>query len=369
MRGKGSYPTIAATMIVKDEASFLGACLQSLSEHVDEIVVVDTGSTDSTLEIARRFDCKISEVPWEGDFAAARNQAFRHTNADWCLYIDADERLSVPEGQTLGSIVDDVGAAAYFVRFVPKLGFTPYHEIRLYRNDPRIRFFGSMHETVHDAIQQVCLSDGLTIEPSDVAIEHHGYEGDQSNKHDRNLPLLKRAILEQPERAFIWAHLGDTLARLGRTGEARDALRKAIELSDDNENLKQKTDGSVAWTHLIELELASDPEQAASLAKVALERYPEHHAIYLQYASAMLRCGSVANAVPILEKLISIDADNFFDPLAAYDKRVFGEWAYGLLGDAHLMLGDKELALDAFNSAVELNPDCQEYRVKAAICQ
>ncbi|MEL6819557.1 MAG: glycosyltransferase [Pseudomonadota bacterium] len=360
--------TVAAVMIVRDEERFLERCLNSISAHVTQTVIVDTGSNDSSIDIANSFGCTIVQKPWEGDFAKARNHAFEHTDADWCLYIDADERLLVPQGMSLGQSLDDAEAAAFFVRFIPKLNFTPYHEIRLFRNDPRIRFRGNMHESAHDAIREVCLSDGLAIKPLDVLIEHHGYEGDPARKYDRNLPLLKQATKEQPERAFIWTHLGETLAGLGKIDEAREAFGEAIRLSSDSSNQKQRVDGSTAWAQLLRLEVEHDPVTAVALGRQAWKSYPGQHAIALQFASALLRNGEISQAIPILEGLEAVDAESFFDPLAAYDKRIFGEWSNALLGDAHFMSGDKEKASLAYGRATALAPDVQEYRVKAALC-
>ncbi|MEO1747538.1 MAG: tetratricopeptide repeat protein [Pseudomonadota bacterium] len=353
---------------MRDEEAFLEHCLRSIAPHVTQTVIVDTGSTDSSIDIAKRFGCKIVCKPWENDFAKARNHAFEHADAEWCLYIDADERLFVPEGMSLSASLADNEAAAFFVRFIPKLNFTPYHEVRLFRNDPRIRFRGNMHESAHDAIREVCLADGLAIKPLDVLIEHHGYEGDPTTKQHRNLPLLQQATREQPERVYIWAHMGETLAGLGRTDEARAALREAIRLSTNNSNRKQRVDGATAWVHLLRLEVEHDPAAALELGKTAMEQFPNQHAIRLQYASVLLQNGELEAARPILESLIAIDADTYFDPLAAYDKRHFDEWPYALLGDAHFLAGDKDKAMQAYGHALAVAPDNQEYKVKAALC-
>ncbi|HEY3190788.1 MAG TPA: glycosyltransferase family 2 protein, partial [Solirubrobacteraceae bacterium] len=83
--------TISLCMIVRDEESMLPRCLQAVAAHVDEIVIVDTGSTDSTMEIARSFGAKVVEAEWTGDFAAARNISFDAATSDWIFYLDADE--------------------------------------------------------------------------------------------------------------------------------------------------------------------------------------------------------------------------------------------------------------------------------------
>src|SRR5262245_1489579 len=87
---------ISAAMIVRDEEAYLDDCLKSIVDEVDEIVIVDTGSRDRTCDIARRYGARLFDLPWTGDFAAARNHALDRASGDWILYIDADERLAVP---------------------------------------------------------------------------------------------------------------------------------------------------------------------------------------------------------------------------------------------------------------------------------
>ena len=91
--GSITNPTISCCMIVKNEEAFLSQCLESVKGHVDEIIIVDTGSTDDTVKIAQRYTDKIYLHPWEGSFSKARNQALSYVTCDWVFQIDADEEL------------------------------------------------------------------------------------------------------------------------------------------------------------------------------------------------------------------------------------------------------------------------------------
>ena len=97
--GKSASLGISAALIARNEAGVIGACLDSLSGHVDEIVVVDTGSTDATPDIVAGRGGRVLHFPWADDFSLARNRALEAASGDWILYIDADERLSVPDGR------------------------------------------------------------------------------------------------------------------------------------------------------------------------------------------------------------------------------------------------------------------------------
>ncbi|MHA2010088.1 MAG: glycosyltransferase family 2 protein, partial [Promethearchaeota archaeon] len=98
-------PKVGVSMIVKNEGKVLRRCLESVKDHVDEIVIVDTGSTDDTIAIAKEFGAKVFEHPWEDSFSVARNQAIAHTNCQWLLQIDGDEELQACDGPKIRDAV------------------------------------------------------------------------------------------------------------------------------------------------------------------------------------------------------------------------------------------------------------------------
>jgi tetratricopeptide (TPR) repeat protein len=359
-------PRISAAMIVRDEERYLDDCLKSIAAEVDEIVVVDTGSIDRTREIASAHGARIVERSWTGDFSAARNCAIDHASGDWILYIDADERLAVPAAGALRAAIDRPDAVALSVRFQPYASMTPYQEIRVFRRDGRIRFRGVIHETVHPDIREVMRSDGLILVPVDIGLNHIGYEGDLTPKHHRNLPLLEQATKADPERVFLWADMARSLTGLGRREDAESAAWHAVELATSTLDAKQRADGAMGWHCLISLFIESYPVRAADLAHRAIAAYPDHHALALARAKAIVATGGAEEALPILRNLTLIDANTFVDPLTAYDKRIFGEWAFDLLGAAYARLGRRDEAAGAFARAASLAPGNLGYRVKAA---
>src|SRR5947209_16564707 len=186
-------------MIVRDEERHLAPCLESIAPVVDEIVVVDTGSVDRTAEIAVGHGASVHHAPWTGDFSAARNAALDRARGRWILYIDADERLRPIGRDRVEQLLGDADEAAFRLLLHPAPGWTGYREYRLWRNDPRIRFRGVIHEKVRPAILRVAELEGRPVGDADLRLDHVGYVGDQARKHRRNLPLLRRELAMRPE--------------------------------------------------------------------------------------------------------------------------------------------------------------------------
>src|SRR6056297_1597902 len=101
-----TYKKLSLCMIVKNEEKMLAECLQSVADVVDEMIIVDTGSTDKTIDIAKKYKAEIHTFDWNGDFSAARNESIKYASGNWILWMDADERLNPDSKEELRSIVN-----------------------------------------------------------------------------------------------------------------------------------------------------------------------------------------------------------------------------------------------------------------------
>jgi glycosyltransferase involved in cell wall biosynthesis len=108
-------PTLALSMIVRDAAALLPACLSSIRGLVDEMLIADTGSTDDTMAIAREFGAQVFSIPWANDFAAARNLSLGRTKSDWILSLDADEHLDSEAARQIPPLLRKQNIAGYQV--------------------------------------------------------------------------------------------------------------------------------------------------------------------------------------------------------------------------------------------------------------
>ncbi|MBB6019781.1 glycosyltransferase involved in cell wall biosynthesis [Paenibacillus sp. JGP012] len=200
---------ISLCMIVKDEGKCLDRCLRSISDKVDEIVVVDTGSTDDSRAIARQYRAEIIDMEWNGDFSEARNLSLAAASYSWILVLDADEVWTQMEC-TKSELLEWLEAGSqevwgYWIKVTSLLGTLGEERVtdevcRLFRNDPRIAFHGRIHEEAASSIQAF-IPGG--IGHSDIEIVHYGYLDDviaAKGKNARNMQLIRLALQQTPDR-------------------------------------------------------------------------------------------------------------------------------------------------------------------------
>lgn len=317
--------SVSALLVVRNEEQFLGECLESIGGCVDEIVVVDTGSTDNTIRIARDFGARILEFVWIGDFAAARNFAIDSCQTDWAFYIDADERVVPSSRQPINRMVDESWLAADIL-LRPKANYTRYRLTRLFRIDPRIRFRGAIHETIQPSLEAIAGCTPMPLGITSLEVDHYGYEGDLSAKHARNLPLLERCVREFPERVFYWFHLTETLLGLGRFAEARSAGLAGIQVARRRLSAKSAVDAAMICQMLSAamLDRASDP---LGQLQEGLCLHPENYGLLLTMARRDLRYGDAESSLRTARFLQSVDPDTLVPGLIAYDRDIFSRYA------------------------------------------
>jgi len=220
-------------MIARDEERDLPRCLASL--ECDELIVVDTGSSDRTVAIARDAGARVIEIEWPHDFAAARNASLDAATGDWILMLDADEELPAETRSQLRAEVaqaDSLGLAGVSLvvrNLSPPGDVTIYQDqplVRLFRRAPHIRYEGRIHEQVSPSIVRA----GGALGASDLWIVHHGYArttAQGSSRAQRNLALLAEAVREAPDDAYLHYQLGATQKAVGDPAAAA-SLERAL---------------------------------------------------------------------------------------------------------------------------------------------
>ena len=232
----GSLTGLSAVMIVRDAERHLAEALAALAGVVDETVVVDTGSSDGTVAIARRFGCRVFSFPWCDDFSLAKNFAVEQARCRWILSVDADEVLETDgAARVLTAAMADEAVPAYLIyqdNLYDDGNVKPNPVLRLFRNDPRIRFVNPVHECISGTLFSSW--PGLKLKPLDIHLRHSGYLGDNlAGKAERNLAILERWVAVAPGHIFANFKLGGQLFDLGRTAEALRYLERVFALFSD----------------------------------------------------------------------------------------------------------------------------------------
>jgi ADP-heptose:LPS heptosyltransferase/glycosyltransferase involved in cell wall biosynthesis/chemotaxis methyl-accepting protein methylase/Tfp pilus assembly protein PilF len=225
---------LSICLITKNEERFLSQCLASVRGLASQIVIVDTGSTDRTVEVAKQYGAEVYHFDWCDDFSAARNAALEHATGDWVLLLDADEELS-PEGkETLQRELTDPTVIAWRLPMVDVgreaegLSYVP----RLFRNAPGLFYIGRVHEQVFSSIEVRRAEWGLENRIGATKLIHHGYTAEVTrdrNKIERNLRLLEKVIEEFPGEPHLLMNLGLELSRSGRESDALQRYREAFD--------------------------------------------------------------------------------------------------------------------------------------------
>ncbi|MBN1129514.1 MAG: glycosyltransferase [Chitinispirillaceae bacterium] len=235
-----SEGTLSVCMIVKNEADFLSRCLASVRPVADEIIVVDTGSQDRTVEAARSFAATVVTAEWHNNFAVARNISLDHATSTWILWLDADDVVPAkslpliaqlkkePPGRVFGFIVRNQR---------PNDTGTEFVQARMFPNRPDIRF----ERRVHEQMMPSALRLGMKMEKREVVIEHHGYADPEilKRKARRNIGLMLEEydhvrpdpvtaveigdsyqLIEEFEYAKKWYHTVLSIPDVARTSPA-----------------------------------------------------------------------------------------------------------------------------------------------------
>lgn len=194
-------PRLSLCMIVKNEAATLDKCLSLARPHVDEIVVIDTGSTDGTQEIARRYADVYEEIEWPGSFSQARNYSLDKATGDFILILDGDEWIEDEDSWKL--IRKAIEQPDGFLVMLPVrnvlgnglLESDRFFQERIYRNHPLIRYAGRVHNQIADALQSYQAQHGGRIYNVEAEITHVGYAYETTRKKEKYAPRV--ALIEQ----------------------------------------------------------------------------------------------------------------------------------------------------------------------------
>ncbi len=394
---------LSACLIVKNEESVLPRCLESIRTFVDEIVLVDTGSNDRTIEIAHSYGAQVYHFPWIDDFSAARNESLRYAHGEWILYIDADEVIDAANAAKIRQVITREDIMAVTVRqCIPQqadnIATSYYSEYcRIFRRHPNIRFEGAIHEQILPSIERL---EGMVLR-SDIVVHHWAYAIDAVKKQkraERNLRCLLAEIKHIPDDPFLYLNLGMTYRELGQRDAAIDTLHRTLSLDDGN--MKREL---VGQAHLTLAKIYLEVENTAKavyhaqqagifdtanplpdylLATLAVSEQQYEKAIRHLEAAIRIAMGyggilpgvelnmahvylELGGCRSMVGDILSAEADF----LRSLQCNPSSATPCLLLGNGRLMRGDRKGAVEMFERALAINPSLDDARQGIALCR
>ena len=383
-------PTISLGMIVKDEQDTLENCLNSVKDIVDEMVIVDTGSTDKTIEIAKKFNAVIIPTKWEDDFSSARNLSLQNATKEWILVLDADETISKEDLPRLKKLTESKGFEGFMLiqrsyidntnspKWVsskndnyneskPYAGWIYSGITRLFRNRKEIRFEYPVHETVKESIKRINGRIGIT----NIPIHHYGKVrdpafidkkssmyleiGKKKLKENQNpkfyyelgiqaqvigrfedaTNLFKKAIELNPQLTGAYINLGSLYCRLNKYDDALDILKKAEKITPHNSELHNNIG--------VALEKLNQNEKAFEEYKKAIAINPDNIEALLNASKLLFTAGKLENVKKLLERVLLINPKEIH--------------AHNILGVIYSLQGDLNDAVECFKKVLNIEPN------------
>lgn len=276
-------PSLSLCMIVRDEEEQLPRCLDSVKSVVDEMVIVDTGSTDRTIGIAEQYGAKVIRHQWSNDFAAARNAGLEKAGGDWILVLDADEVLDSYGCELLPLYMMHPGIEGILFQLHNYLNEDVIWEImvnpalRLFRNRPEYRYRHPIHEQVIDSI--AANSEGAALGQTELVIHHYGYGQKQlqtKQKIQRNRTALEQILVKEPTNAFHLFNRGVNYCQTQEHDKAVDCFRQSRLYGPQDSPFR-----SAAYLHeIMSLFHLEQVTEAISTAEAGIKEYEDYTDLY-----------------------------------------------------------------------------------------
>jgi len=347
---------LSICMIVKDEEKNLPECLKSIENLADEIVLVDTGSTDKTIEIAKKFGAKIFLFPWVDDFSAARNESLSHATGDWIIWLDADDRLYPTQHKKIKKLANGPSDQAYFFVLQNRgIDEAQCIQLRMFPNRPDIQFERPVHEQVGTSISKI----GLPMIKTDVSLIHTGYSSHEvlQEKKKRYISMMENWLTKYPKDSLIRYQYAWALHTMDQHNEAIDEFQ--ILLQDSS---LEKMDAYIYLYSLIMLGRSylnvNQLENATEAFEKAEKVDNKLPFLKLSIAETHVNKRNYNTALEILEKL-SLDSDKSISPFPLdYSILKYGKLV--LMGKSYLELDQYDKAKSVIQKAIQLLPQKPE---------
>jgi Glycosyltransferases involved in cell wall biogenesis len=352
-------------IIVRNEEDMLSECLDSIRDIADELIVVDTGSTDGTVDIALRYGARVIKAEWKDDFSSARNLALEHARTIWVLVLDADERLK-GDGQMLRRELRTAASSAFRLRMEHLLNASntsnsiSSEAVRLFRADRGYCYHGEIHEQLVRMRETVNGTNMMDVDgplcSGSQHLVHVGYMPDvlqRKSKAERNLRVISRQLTKRPNDPFCLYNYGVTLCQLGKAGEAVEAFSRALVFTP----LSAPYRPTLVKDYATALLALSRYAEAAELLRGETLRYPDYPDLFMLQGNSLRAAGMLLEAKAAYEVAIEAGAR----PHSYISEKGAGSFQAELCLAAVLQrIGDAEAAQIKYESLLHGRPGWEE---------
>lgn len=357
-------PGITLSMIVRDDESRLGRCLESARSVVDNIVVVDTGSFDNTIEIAKSFGAKVVSIEWPEAFDVARNVGFDMVDTEWTLWLDSDEWIEEKSLPLISELTQrkDIDIVRVFRQDYYEDGrFTELYLLRLWRTSPIARVYGTIHENLSEEFVNAASEAGRVLD-SGIRIGHDGYLGEQSDiKVARNLKLLRKELEINPSSLYHRAYFVSSLKQL-KDPEAPNESRKLIKEILAGYPIKPKQ-------HVVQFAIATALStvddnalfltETEFLLRVAWEWYAYFPTVVSEIAALEFRRGNMWRSYNALCLLEEFSLTGNYNRYSSFSPKLLEESLWNNLGHVAAFVGKHQIARKYLGKYLQLFPGDQ----------
>ena len=343
---------LSLSMIVRDEEQQLGACLEGVKGFCDELVVVDTGSTDNTVAIAKDAGARVEAIEWPGDFTPARNKALEFVSGDWVLVLDADELLLDSVKPALQALMAQPDVLVInLLRYEVGAVQSPYSSVsRLFRKHPAIQWSRAYHSMIDDSVEELLKSESQwrVVDCAEPALFHTGYRPEEliaGNKANRLREAMEAELASKPGDPYACAKLGGLEVDQGNTTRGLALLEMGLEHCQSDQHRER-------YELLLHLGIANSsnkPEEAERYYRLALEEPLSPQVLVgarLNLGALLLRLNKLAEATEVTSAVTR-----------QLPEVMLGWYNLGLI---QRKAGDIGGAIEAYQSGLQLDPNSPE---------
>lgn len=310
--------TISLCMITKNEEKNIKSCLESVANIVDEIIIVDTGSTDKTIDIAKSYGAKVFSYKWNNDFSEARNISLEKATKDWIIVLDGDEVLPKEDGKKLKNIINNTSMEALYLRLeniVDNKSLGDAVVLRVFKNNKLYKFRNKMHEQVIFSIEEHAGKD--KIQATNLKILHYGYDPkiyNMEEKQKRNLKILE-SYPEEERDGYFYYSIGNEYSRANDVNKSLDMYYKGLEYAKNS--YPNQLPSYLPYLILnISKSLASlkKYDEAINILSEFKDKYPNFRDLYFLQCLYYIEIGKTTKAKEALLEYLNCDYSIYMFP-------------------------------------------------------